>query len=269
MADRPVVLITGASRGIGASAAGEFAKRGYDVAITGRSLDSLNATAEIVRDRGAQPLALAGDLADMAHVESLVPEVMKRFGRLDALVNNAAWRELHTMRNITLESWDRTMRVCVTAPAFLTKWAAEVMEPRRKGVVVNVSSIQSERVSGYGPAYMAAKGALDTLTYDLAVLYGPRGIRVVGLNPGAIDTELSNDTKSADGETLDKKARDLSYDMIPLKRWGTADEIAKAIAWLASDDASYITGTTIVADGGWTHQLFPYSFKKLIYPTEF
>ena len=107
------------------------------------------------------------------------------------------------MREITLESWEKkTLRVCLTAPAFMARWAAEHMEPRRSGVIINISSIMSWQAAGIAPAYIACKGAIDSLTYELASLYGPSGIRVVAINPGAIDTEMSRDYRDDSGQSV-------------------------------------------------------------------
>ena len=269
MTDGPVALVTGASRGIGAATAEELARRGYRVAIVARGAEALEAVAERITVAGGEALVCPGDLADLEFAESTVRRTVERWGRLDLLVNNAMWRELVTMRRITLESWERTLRVCLTAPAFLARWAAEIMEPQGGGVIINVSSIVSERVTGIGPAYIAAKGALNSLTYELAVLYGPVGIRVVAVNPGAIDTAGSADYADAEGESITTELRRQSEDHIPLGRWGTAEDVACTIALLAGDDARYITGTTIVADGGWQHSLLSRSLRKKMYPEEF
>src|SRR4051794_39643215 len=193
MNPRKVALITGASGGIGAATAREFARRGYDIALTDLDADVLAAVADDVRQGGARAEVIAGDLADMTLVESLVDRFVGELGRIDVLVNNAAWRELVTMRQIVLESWEKTLRVCLTAPAFLGKSAARHMERQKSGVIINVSSIMSSRATGIAPAYVAAKGALDALTYDLAALYGFAGVRVVAIQPGAVDTAMSND----------------------------------------------------------------------------
>jgi 3-oxoacyl-[acyl-carrier protein] reductase len=269
MTDRPVALVTGASRGIGAETAAEFARRGYRVAVVARDTAALEATAARIRAAGAEALVLAGDLGDVSFGQGAVRRTLDAWGRLDALVNNAAWREVVTMRKITLESWEKTLRVCLTTPAFMAQAAAAAMEPRRKGVIINISSIQSERVSGMAPAYIAAKGALDSLTFDLAATYGPSGIRVVCVNPGAIDTEMSTDYANDEARRTGQTLRQMSEDLVPLRRWGTADEIAKVIAWLAGDEASYITGTTIFADGGITTQLMPHTMKRMIHPQEY
>ncbi len=269
MNNKPVALITGASQGIGAATAKEFAARGYRTTLVARDSVKLAAVAAEVQRAGSEALVCSGDLADMDFARSTVQETIKKWGRIDVLVNNAAWREIITMRNISVESWERTLRVCLTTPAFLARWTAEHMEKKHSGVIVNVSSIQSQMVAGISPAYCAAKGALDSLTYELATLYGPSGIRVVSLNLGAIDTEMSGDYESADGKNISQELRQKGEDMIPLRRFGAAQEAARTIAWLSGDDASYVTGTCIVADGGWSHQISPYSTKRRQFPDQF
>lgn len=269
MNERPVVFVTGASGGIGAATCLEFAKRGYDVALVARSTDRLEEVAAKVRTFDVRSLVLPGDLADLDFAESAVQKAVEQLGRIDVLVNNAAWREIVTMRNIGIDSWEKTLRICLTTPAFLSRWVAADMEKRGKGVILNISSIQSQSAAGISPAYTACKGALDALTYELAALWGPKGIRVVAINPGAIDTNLSSDLESNDGDNLTNHLRKWSEDMIPLRRWAIPEEIAKTIAMLASDDASYITGTTIFADGGLKTQFSPYSIKHHMFPQEF
>ncbi len=190
-----------------------------------------------------------GDLADLDYARAAVMQATERFGRLDLLVNNAAWRKIETMRQTDLETWDRTLRICLTAPAFLAKWAAEVMEKQGRGVILNISSIRSLAADGTAAAYVACKGAIDALTYELASLYGPRGVRVLAINPGAIDTDLSADL-AAPGVMA--KVLEACVDRVPLGRMGQPEEIARLIALLASDDASYVSGTTVVADGGFS-----------------
>lgn len=264
MSDRPVALITGAAGGIGSATALEFARRGYDLAVTDlHPLDDLTSKA---RPLGARVFAATGDLADLAFAEQFVHDAAAAMGHIDVLVNNAAWRELLTMREITPQSWDKTIRVCLTAPAFLARWAATHMEPRRRGVIINVSSIMANQSWGMAPAYIAAKGGLDALTRDLAALYGPSGIRVLSINPGAIDTNL---IVTALDSPVGARTREWTEQMISLRRWAVPAEIARAIAMLASDDASYLTGASIVVDGGWSHQSYPYDLKRAIRPDQF
>lgn len=263
MAAKRVAVVTGSARGIGAATALEFARRGYNVAVADVLEAELAATAAQATAAGAHVFARHGDLADLTFAEQFIAAASAQFGRLDVLVNNAAWRELLTMREIGVESWDRTLRICLTAPAFLARWAASQMERQRRGVIINVSSIMSRQSWGMAPAYVAAKGGLDALTRDLAALYGPSGVRVVGISPGAVETDLSIPATPA------ANVRDWSEQMIPLRRWGTPAEIARAIVFLAGDDAAYITGTSLVIDGGWSHQSYPYGLKHALRPEQF
>ena len=255
----PVALITGAARGIGRATALELARRGYRLALVdllGEELTTLHAEA----------LKISGDLADLDFCRQAVDQTAARFGQLDLLVNNAAWRKVETLRETDVATWDRTLRVCLTAPAFLAKWAAEIMQRQGRGVIVNVSSIRAHFSDGTAAAYVAAKGGIDALTHELAALYGPRGIRVVAVAPGAIDTQLSADL--AGGDVMRDVAEDC-IDHTPLLRFGRPEEVARTIAWLASDDASFITGTTIVADGGLSHHHYGQQLKQRMKPGEF
>lgn len=254
-----VALVTGASAGIGAAVAKEFVDSGLAVGILGRSVERLAEVRRWLESAGGRVIAVSGDLADLDFAESAVRSVVAAFGRVDVLVNNAAARELTTMREITPAEWERTLRACLTAPAFLARWAAEEMEKHGGGVIVNVGSMMSRQAHGISPAYVACKGALESLTYDLAALYGPVGIRVVTVAPGAIDTAMSRDLVSDNGpdRPSEDPIREFSESMAMLGRWGRPEEAAKAIAWVASEEASYLTGTTLVLDGGWSRMHMP------------
>jgi NAD(P)-dependent dehydrogenase (short-subunit alcohol dehydrogenase family) len=269
MNDGPVAFITGAARGIGRETALEFARRGYRVALLDMQAELLQEVDTFIRPLGVETVSHAGDLSDLSFAKAAVRSTVDRWGRLDVLVNNAAWRDLVTMRQITPESWQRTLDVCLTAPAFLSRWAAEAMENQKRGVIINVSSMMSQRAGGIAPAYVAAKGGMDALTYELASLYGPSGIRVLAVNPGAVDTDLSGDYTDPQGQSITVPLRQWSEDAIPLRRWATAAEVARAIVALAGDDFSYLTGTTIVLDGGWLHSHYPRPIQQMLDPEQF
>lgn len=262
MTTRPVAFVTGAARGIGRAISLELAERGYDVALLDVLEKELAQVAAEVSALGTRTLLHLVDLADVDAAQRAVRETSSQWGRLDVLVNNAAWRELLTLRDVSLESWDRTLRICLTTPAFLARAAAETMEAQGRGVVINISSINSYMTTGLAPAYTAAKAGLNGLTADLASLLGPCGIRVVGICPGAIDTELSRDFTDAEGNAVTQDLRTYEEDITPLGRWGYPEEIAKAVAWLASDEASFVTGTLLTADGGWTSNALPQSVRR-------
>jgi NAD(P)-dependent dehydrogenase (short-subunit alcohol dehydrogenase family) len=270
MSAKLVAFITGAARGIGAATAVAFASSGYDVALLDLDRDGLESVASRVEAIGGAVLLYAGDLADLDFARSALEETVARWNRLDALINNAAWRTQQTMRMIDIETWERTLRICLTAPAFLAKWAAQAMQERGiAGAILNISSIMSHQTNGTSPAYVTSKGGLDSLSFELAALYGPVGIRVVSVQPGWIDTDMSADYETPEGESLGEKVRVAAQDAVPLRRPGTAEEVAKALVWLAGPDARYITGTRFVIDGGWRHHHLGYSLKRLQFPEEF
>jgi NAD(P)-dependent dehydrogenase (short-subunit alcohol dehydrogenase family) len=261
-----VALVTGASAGIGTAIAEELAHRGYAVGIVDCDAARLADVHRRIESAGCRGLALCGDLGDLGFAEAAVRKVAAAFGRLDVLVNNAAAREMKTMREMTPTEWDRTIRVCLTSPAFMARWAAEEMERQGGGVIVNVGSKMSRQAHGVSPAYVSCKGAMESLTYDLAALYGTAGIRVVTIAPGAIDTAMSRsltNVPTADGQMKDP-IREFSESMAMLGRWGRPEEVAKAVAWIASGEASYLTGTTLVLDGGWSRMHMPPAVTQAI-----
>lgn len=268
---KKVAIVTGASRGIGRATAIKFASSGYYVALAGRSENELDALKKELEDSySVQALVCVGDAVAPAYGETMVATVVDQWGRVDALINNAAWRTITPMDEMDLADWDKTIRICLTAPAFLAKFVADVMAKQTHGgVIVNISSIMADRAAGYSPAYIACKGALESLTYELAALYGPRNIRVVCVNPGNITTSMSTDYKNAASQNLSDKIANEMHLHTPLGRSGSAEELANVIHWLASEQASFITGTTVVADGGFSHNFNSYPIKKLQFPHSF
>jgi NAD(P)-dependent dehydrogenase (short-subunit alcohol dehydrogenase family) len=256
------VIITGAAGGIGSETAGLFAEQGYRLVLCDQREAELQQLKTALQERfRADCLLCPGNLAEEAYWQQVVEQAMQRYGRIDVLVNNAAWRTIETLRTMELATWEQTLRICLTAPAFLSRLTAAKMQPG--SVIVNVSSMMADRPAGTSPAYIAAKGAIDALTRELAVTYGRQGIRVVGVSPGFIDTDLSRDYTNASqliSEIVDR---------IPLARGGTPREVAAAICWLSAEQAAYVTGTTLVVDGGFKPNFSPYSIKRTQFPEEF
>lgn len=265
-----VVIITGAAGGIGSATARKFAENGFHLTlcdIDGAALSLLARSLGQETQTGC--LLLPGDLSNPDYLKSIIDQTANKWGRIDVLVNNAAWRTIESLRTIGMDTWEKTLKICLTAPAFLTKWAAVEMEKKQNGVIINVTSMMADRPSGAGAAYISAKGALESLIRETAITYGRNGIRVVGVAPGFIDTQLSNDYVDADGKNISEGLINEITDFIPLARGGRTEEVADAIFWLGSDAASYITGTTLLVDGGFKSNFSKYSIKKRQFPDEF
>ena len=246
---REVLLVTGASRGIGAATAVLAAERGYDVAIGYRQdSDAAEIVAGQVRDRGARAVTIPGDVANEADVESMFATVDAELGTIAVLVNNAGTLE-RQMRvdEMTAERIERILRVNVLSVFLCCRAAVRRMSTRYAGAggrIVNVSSTAS-RIGGGGEYvdYAASKGALDTMTLGLATEVAGEGIRVNAVRPGFINTRIH----ALGGEP---GRVDRFKTTVPMRRGGEADEVARTILWLASDEASYCTGSLLDVSGG-------------------
>ncbi len=245
MASTRVALVTGGSRGIGAATAVALAAAGYDVAISYRTRrDAADQVVGRCEESGHRALAVAAELDDPAAVGPLFAAVDDAYGRLDLLVNNAGIvSAAGPVESYSAERLERVLRVNVVS-AFLAAGAAvrrmSTQQGGAGGVIVNISS-KAAQLGGSGEYvdYAASKAAIDTLTIGLAREVADQGVRVVGVRPGLIATEIH-----APGR-LERVGSSP-----PLGRPGTAEEVAAAVVWLASDDASYVTGTTLDVAGG-------------------
>lgn len=270
MKGNPVVIITGAASGIGRATALKFAANGYALTLVDINLSGLNDLEKKLKDMHCDSLCIHADLQDLHLISEIVEKTVAKWGRIDVLINNAAWRTIETMRSISLENWEKTLKISLTAPAFLAKHAAVIMEKKGiPGVIINISSIMSKRAGGNSPAYIACKGGIESLTYELAVLYGPKGIRVVAVNPGNIETDINKDYKDEKGQNISEDLIKIMNDTTPLQRSGSPEEIANVIYWLSSKESSFITGTSILVDGGFFHNFNAYRSKKIQFPREF
>lgn len=234
-----VAVVTGAARGIGLAIARKFLSQDYRVALLDIDAATLGHTAIALGD----VLALECDVADALQVKTSIDRVAARFGRIDALVNNAGIAVFKPLLETTFEDWQRVLAVNLNGPFLCTQACAPVMLKTGGGAVVNITSISGLRASALRVAYGTSKAALDHLTKQQAAELGNHGIRVNAVAPGPVDTAMAKQVHTAD-------IRADYHDAIPLNRYGTEQEIAEAVVFLCSDAASYINGQTLAVDGG-------------------
>lgn len=236
-----VAIITGAARGLGRASAERFHERGASVVVHVRDQARADAFA---RSLGERAYGVSGDLANEGVPEGIVKRALDRFGRVDILVNNAALALTTRFPDLEADEWRAALEVNLTAPFLLTKAALPAMKAQQYGRIVNVSSSAGRTVSTLGGAhYTASKAGLLGLTRAAAKELGKFGITVNAVCPGMIDTELTRE--SASQEVLERLAA--TY---PVPRLGTAVEVADLICFVASEDAGYITGTSLDITGG-------------------
>lgn len=236
-----VALVTGAAQGIGHAAAARFLAEGWSVALLDWKADVLEAAAAAFR-QPERVLALPKDVSQPADVAAAVEAVRARFGRLDALVNNAGIAHFGPLMDTPLEAWNEVMAVNLTGPFIMTKAAVPLMR-ETGGAIVNITSISGVRASTLRVAYGTSKAALAHLTKQMAVELASYGIRVNAVAPGPVDTAMAKKVHSPE-------IRADYHDAIPLNRYGLPEELADAIVYLCSPGASYITGQTLAVDGG-------------------
>lgn len=236
-------LVTGGSRGIGAAVAVKLAARGYDVALSYRTQRTpAEEVAAAVQRLGGRALVLQADLADSAQARSLVHEAAEGLGALHVLVNNAGYVQRVPWEELSLEDWERMLRVGLTAAFVCARSAVPYMREGGFGRIVNISSLRALTGSAQGVHYAAAKAGLLGLTKSLALALAPAGITVNAVCPGFVATAINQEALATRGEEIRAQ--------IPLGRAASPDEVASVVAFLCSEDASYITGETVSVNGG-------------------
>jgi NAD(P)-dependent dehydrogenase (short-subunit alcohol dehydrogenase family) len=251
-----VALVTGGSSGLGEAIVMRLAAEGVQVAVGGRDEDRTKSVAEAAtaaaRAAGhdTDAMAVLGDVARVADCERTVSEVIAHYGRLDILVNSAGvWLE-KSIVDTSEEDWDWCVDICLKGTYFMCKQAILHMRPRRSGVIINIASDSGIQGWETSSVYGAAKAGVIMLTRCLAIDHGPDGIRVCSTSPAVFDTPM---LAKATADAADPEHyQDGMVDDYPLGRIGRPEELAATVAFLASDAASFITGRTVVVDGGST-----------------
>ena len=244
-----VVILTGASSGIGEATALRFSEEGAKVVIVARSEDKLNKIVDRASEFPGEIIAIAGDVSKQEDVEKLVNKTIDTYGRIDVLVNNAGVLDNYlSADNMSDEVWDRVFDINVTGPMRLIREVLKHMVKENKGNIINTASVGGLYGGRGGMAYVASKHALVGMTKHIGFMFQDKGIRCNAVAPGSIATEIGHKVKEPNMDVLNKLMK--GFELYP--ETGEPQEIANVMLFLASDDSSFVNGTTIVADGGWT-----------------
>jgi len=241
-----VALVTGASRGFGRSIAGALAGAGADLVLTSRTLKDVEAVAGELASAGRKILPLQADVTQVEDVEEAVRRAVATLGRIDVLINNAGINIRKPALELTETDWDQTLDTNVKGCFRVAKAVGRHMVARQKGCIVNIASMLASVTLPERAAYASSKGGLVQMTRTLAVEWAPYNVRVNAICPGPFLTDLNKVILN------DPEKVKFFMDRMPMKRFGKPEELHGAAIFLASEASSFITGTTIYIDGGWT-----------------
>ena len=243
-----VALITGARRGMGRTHALKLAKAGAKVVVADISLEDCQKVVDEIKKGKGEALAVKCDVTKKGEVDEMVKKTVEKFGKVDILVNNAGICQFKPFLELTEEEWDRTLDINLKGYFLCAQAAVKEMAKKKSGVIINIASVAMGQ-QGVGMPniahYCASKGGIVGMTEALAVELAPYNIRVNAISPGMIETPMIGPVKQ------DPKTMEAMLARVPMHRVGKPEEVSNLVLFLASDKSSYITGSTVVIDGGW------------------
>jgi 3-oxoacyl-[acyl-carrier protein] reductase len=238
-----IALVTGGSRGLGKAIALQLAKDGAQVVVNyATSTDKAEEVVAAIKAEGGKALAMKADVSHLEEVEKMVDTIYEQFGRIDILVNNAGVTRDELLISMEREDWDKVIATNLGGLFNCSKSVAKYMMMQKSGRIINMSSVAGERGGRGQSNYAASKGAVNAFTRSVAMELARKKVTVNAVAPGVVETEMSSE--------VIRRAQDIILNSVALKRLGQPEEIAKVVAFLASDDSSYITGEVIRVDGG-------------------
>lgn len=243
-----VAIITGARRGMGRADALLLAKEGVKVAVSDVSQEECEKVVQEIKKAKGEAIAVKCDVSKKEEVAAMIKTVIDKWGKIDILVNNAGICEFKPFVDLTEEDWDKTLDINLKGYFLCSQAAAKEMVKQKSGAIINIASVAMGQQGVGFPGithYCASKGGIVAMTEAMALELAPFNIRVNAISPGAIDTPMASSVKN------DPAVLEGTLAKIPLRRIGKPEEIASAVKFLASDDSSYITGATLIVDGGW------------------
>jgi len=253
--ERKIAIVTGGGVGIGRSIAVEFARAGADVVVASRKIENLEPVTAEIKQLGRRSFAMAVDVRQEDAVKELVERTVKDIGRLDVMVNNAGASFRANPEDITPNGWNTVVGINLNGVFFGCKWAGRHMMAQGGGVIINLSSMAGVSGSTMMSHYGAAKAAVINYTRSLGMAWGRKNVRVNCIAPGPIETDGYIGVLTKQDPTAAKKAYDTVASRVGMGRWGKVEEIAYPCIFLASDASSFMTGATIIVDGGPSPQL--------------
>jgi len=243
-----VAIITGAGRGIGKADALALAKAGAKVVVSDISQEDCEKVVEEIKKNKREAIALKCDVSKKVEVDNMVKAAIDKWGRIDILVNNAGICQFKPFLDLTEEEWDRTLNINLKGYFLCAQAVAKEMAKQKSGVIINIASVAMGQVGIGFPNiahYCASKGGIVGMTEALAIELAPYNIRVNAISPGMIETPMIDPVKQ------DPKAMEGILARVPMQRVGKPEEVSNLVLFLASEESSYMTGSTVVIDGGW------------------